>query len=446
MAEKNRVIWNEGLFIRPHHFQQEAKYVEYLLDQKSNHTSEFLFGFQSLELDQEYLSFGKLGIQKANGAMPDGTVFNIPEEAPPPAPLTISETSMINQIVYLCLPLRSNGVLDVNPNDNFGQTRYAQNEIEIKDTFSQGGDYSAIDIAKVNLRLMLESEDRSNYSCIAVARIIDKKTDNSIEIDKEFYPASLSLHAIPPLKQFLEEIAYLMRERSRNIASRVGSPSQAGVADVTDFMMLTVLNRLHPYFMHLSRIKHVHPERFYAALVSACGELSTFIGDKKMPDEFIPYDHASPHKAFIPLENNLRRMLGTVMQAKAIPIPITQQKFGVYSAAIHESGLIDSADFILAVRASAATEAIRARFTQQTKISSLEKINELINLQLPGIPLIPLPVAPRHLPYHAGFTYFQLDKNDTSWKMMDNSSGFGFHLAGEYQDLEMEFWAIRTNE
>jgi type VI secretion system protein ImpJ len=446
MAEKNRVIWNEGLFIRPHHFQQEAKYVEYIVDQKTSHVSEFLFGFQSLELDQEYLSFGKLGIQRASGSMPDGTVFNIPEEAPPPAPLTISETSMINQVVYLCLPLKSNGVLEVNPSDSLGQSRYVQNEIEIKDTFSQGGDYGAVDVAKVNLRLMLESEDRSNYSCIAVARIIDKQTDNSIAIDQAFYPASLSLNAIPQLKQFLEEIAYLMQERSRNIASRVGSPSQAGVADVTDFMMLITLNRLYPYLMHLSRIKHVHPENLYASLISACGELSTFIGEKKMPDEFFPYDHASPHSSFIPLENNLRKMLGTVMQAKAIPIPVTPQKFGIYSAAINEKSLISSADFILAVRASAATETIRARFTQQTKISSLEKINELINLQLPGIPLIPLPVAPRHLPYHAGFTYFQLDKNDVSWNMMNNASGFGFHLAGEYQDLEMEFWAIRVNE
>jgi type VI secretion system protein ImpJ len=444
MAAKNRVIWNEGLFIRPHHFQQEAKYTEYLVKQKSNHICEFLFGFHNLEINQEYLSLGKLGIQKAKGSMPDGTVFNIPEEDPLPLPLSVNDASIINQVVYLCLPLKSDGIADINPNEKLGQTRYLQESIKTKDTFSQAGDYSTLDVAKVNCRLMLESEDRSSYSSLAVARIVDRQADNSLTLDKKFYPVGLSLNAIPALKKFLEEMASLMHGRSRNISERVGSPSQAGVADVSDFMMLATLNRLHPYFIHLSQMQHVHPERLYGALVSACGELSTFIGESKMPDTFVPYNHSLPHTCFIPLENNLKEMLGTVMQLKAVPIPVVEQQFGLYSAIVNDLGLLSSSSFVLAVRANVSMETIRAKFTQQTKVASLEKINELINLQLPGISLIPLPVAPRHLPYHAGFTYFQLDQNEDAWQMMNGASGFGFHLAGVYQELEMEFWAIRS--
>lgn len=446
MGSKNRIIWNEGLFIKAHHFQQEAKYVENLVNQKVEMINDFLIGFQSLMIDQEYLSFGKVGIQSAKGVMPDGTLFDIPAETPPPDPLTINDTAMINQVIYLCVPLKSDGVTEISPMEHKGQRRYVQDTIEVKDTFSESGDYAKINVAQVGLKLMLEKDDRSSYNSLAIAKILDIRADNSVELDPLFYPVSLSLSAIPSLKKSLEQIAGLMRERSTYIGLRVGNPTQGGVADVTDFMMLTSLNRLHPLMIHLSKLNHLHPERLYSSLIEACGELSTFFSETKVPDEFAPYNHAQPHLTFVPLIRSMQIMLEAFIHPRAQSIAIVQQEFGIYSASFTPGSsisLVDD-DFILAVKANASTESIRNQFTQQTKISSLDKIVELINLQLPGIPLISLPVAPRHLPYHAGFTYFQLDKNDPSWQVMQNSTGFAFHIAGAYQELEMEFWAIRS--
>ncbi|MGN6447358.1 MAG: type VI secretion system baseplate subunit TssK, partial [Brucella intermedia] len=81
---------------------------------------------------------------------------------------------------------------------------------------------------------------------------------------------------------------------------------------------------------------------------------------------------------------------------------------------------------------------------QQAKVTSMERLGELVSLQLPGIPLLPLPVAPRHLPFHAGFTYFQFDRSHPSWQMMRETAGFGFHIAGDYPEMELQFWAIRS--
>ena len=67
----------------------------------------------------------------------------------------------------------------------------------------------------------------------------------------------------------------------------------------------------------------------------------------------------------------------------------------------------------------------------------------MVHLQLPGVPLHALPVAPRYLPYHSGFMYFQLDKTSPYWKSIASSAGFGFHITGNYPGLEIEFWAIR---
>ena len=99
---------------------------------------------------------------------------------------------------------------------------------------------------------------------------------------------------------------------------------------------------------------------------------------------------------------------------------------------------------MLAVSARMPGEALRSRFPTQVKIGPVERIRELVNLQLPGIPLRPLPVAPRQIPYHAGYTYFELDRNNEFWKQLTNSGGFAFHIAGEFPELELEFWAIKS--
>ncbi|MGL4957958.1 MAG: type VI secretion system baseplate subunit TssK, partial [Plesiomonas sp.] len=102
------------------------------------------------------------------------------------------------------------------------------------------------------------------------------------------------------------------------------------------------------------------------------------------------------------------------------------------------------AEFVLAVRARMPQEQLRKQFQQQTKIASSEKIRELINLQLPGIPLLPLPVAPRQLPYHAGYSYFQLDRQSPAWQMLVQGNTLAFHIAGSFPELDMQFWAIRS--
>ncbi|MNG07430.1 hypothetical protein D3C84_907300 [compost metagenome] len=116
------------------------------------------------------------------------------------------------------------------------------------------------------------------------------------------------------------------------------------------------------------------------------------------------------------------------------------------SAELNDKRLLDNAEFILAVRAKLPLETLRQQLPRQIKISSTEALGQLVSLQLPGIPLIALPVAPRHLPFHAGFSYFELDRHDPAWQSLNSGSGFGFHIAGEFPDLELQFWAIRSEK
>jgi type VI secretion system protein ImpJ len=52
-------------------------------------------------------------------------------------------------------------------------------------------------------------------------------------------------------------------------------------------------------------------------------------------------------------------------------------------------------------------------------------------------------VVPRHLPYHAGFSYFQLDQQHPDWSRLAMGTQLAIHIAGEFPGLELQLWAIR---
>ncbi|WP_454725138.1 MULTISPECIES: type VI secretion system baseplate subunit TssK [Cupriavidus] len=445
MTSKNFIVLSEGTFFEPQHFQQLVRAFENHANERVSGVFPYPYGFRELQINHEFLAFGKFAITRARGVMPDSTVFDIPHDQPPPEPLVITDDAADNQTVYLTLPHKSEGELEIRWPGRYGNARYVMRSEEMRDTHSENGSDRAVDVAVPNLKLALEREDRSAYTGIAVARILGRRPDGSLLLDDGFYPTSLSVHAIPPLGRFLSEIATLMRERARTIGMRIGSPGQAGVADVTDFLLLKTLNRLHAQLQHLSRQPNAHPIEIYRTFLTACGELATFMEENRLPPDYAAYHHDDLRVSLQPLEAALRRYLGTVLQPRAVSLPIVRQQYGVLTAAIPDGTLLESAEFILAVSAQMPVEKLRQLFLQQIKVASLEKLNELVRLQLPGIPLMPLPVAPRHLPYHAGFTYFQLDRSHPSWQqMMRNTAGFGFHLSGDYPGLQLEFWAIRN--
>lgn len=443
MSSRNRVIWREGLFIKPQHFQQQQRHSDYALHARLSALSDYFYGLQSLAINEDYLGFGRIALVGATGILPDGTVFNIPNDDMLPTPLEITDASVANQKVYLALPLSVSGVNEVGQGGQVA-TRLQAHRHDVRDLHSEGGDVVSLEVGRVSLRLMLEREDRSAYASLAIARILDKRPDGGLVLDPNFMPCSISVSAIPTLKRFLGESAGLVAERARSLSQRIAAPGQQGVADVAEFMMLQLLNRAQPQLSHLARLGTLHPERLHELLVQLCGELMTFTDESRLPSEFPAYRHDDQQVSFEPVMLALRQALSTVLSPRAVSIQLRKHQYGIMVAMVNESELMKSADFVLAVRARMPQEQLRKQLLQQTKVASSDKIRELISLQLPGIPLLPLPVAPRQLPYHAGYSYFQLDRQSPAWQMLAVSNTLAFHIAGDFPELDMQLWAIRS--
>jgi type VI secretion system protein ImpJ len=228
------------------------------------------------------------------------------------------------------------------------------------------------------------------------------------------------------------------------LAGRMTQTGSGGVSEIADFLMLQTVNRNEPVLAHLARTSLLHPEHFYEVALALSGDLAIF-RETRRGTRFGPYIHDDLAVSFQPLMDDLRRSLSMVLEQSAIRIELHDRKHGVRVAVISDVELQRNATFVLAVTSSMPGEALRTRFPTQVKIGPVERIRDLVNLQLPGVSLQPLPVAPRQIPFHTGASYFELEtRNSDLWRQLEQSGGVAMHIAGEFPGLELAFWAIRS--
>lgn len=442
MSLENKVVWFEGMFLQPQHFQQHDRYMENLLQQKLAVISKHFWGFTELSLDLELLPIGKIGILSARGIFPDGTPFNIPRNDKSPTPFLIPE-GMNNTKLFLAIPLRQSGTAEAGNETGQQPYRYHVQDFEVLDNVMGSSQSAQVQVGALACRILSEHDNRSGYSCLEITKVLESRTNQQITLDKGFLPTVLDVQTAPALSSLITEIHGLLHHRGVMLASRLTDTQQAGTAEIVDFMLLQLVNKYEPLFHYLGCKTPLHPEELYQMFLQLMGEMATFTNDKRRPIEPPVYRHEDLFNTFKPVIAELRHALSMVLEQNATAIKLEQRAHGVWTGQILDRELIKTCNFVLAVYADIPSENVRTRFPSQVKIAPVEQIRTLVSRALPGINLNPIAVAPRQIPYHANFSYFAVNTRHELWQQLVNSGGIAFHVGSEFPGLKLELWAIR---
>ena len=443
MAWSSKVVWSEGMFLRPQHFQQQERFFEFFAHARALPMEGFFWGFRELRLDADALALGRVAIASAQGILPDGTPFHVPANGAAPEPLEIAPADK-DQLVFLSIPLaRQQAEAVTFGDDSRSLARYRVSESDVPDVNSSGGEPALVQLGEMRLRLLRQSEMTDASIGLKVAHVVERRPDNQVVLDRAFIPPILASGLHDVLGNFTRELEGLLHQRGEALAARVAHPGKGGISEVGDFLMLELVNRWEPVVRHWTSVPTLHPERLFAGMLQLAGDLCTHTRPNRRPGNYPAYDHDNLALCFAPLMADLRTSLSMVLEQGVIPIELQDRSHGVRVAIMPSPDLVRTASFVLAVSAAVPPEVVRARFPAQVKIGPVEKLRDLVNLHLPGVGLRPLPVAPRQLPYNAGYNYFELDTTHELWKQLDRSGGMGMHIAGEFPELALEFWAIR---
>lgn len=428
--------------MRPQHFQQQERYLEHCIHERNLVSEPYYWGFKALEIDSASLAIGKLRLLEAEGLLPDGTPFSFPALSAGPEPKGFAEGA-VGDIVYLALPLRRPGVEETVFEDTPDSlARYSVGDEEVPDCNSMGGEPAELQTGIPRFRLLLGKELTESWTALPVAKVIECKSDKQLVLDKNFIPAILRSGCHPVFHAWIVESLGLVYQRADMLGERLNQPGRGGVSQVSEFLMLQMLNRYQPLLWHMVNCSKQHPEYLFTLLIQIVGELATFSKTRR-PEELPRYNHNDLQSCFAPLMLKMRESLSQVLEQTAIQIDLIEKNYGIYVGQVRDKTLLGSSSFIISAHASMSADQLRTQFLSQVKVGPTSKIRDLVNLHLPGIKLNPLPIAPREIPYHAGYNYFEMECSGDLWGEIKSSGAFAMHISGEFPQLELECWAIR---
>src|SRR5215216_5727366 len=177
MSTYSKVIWTEGLFLQPQHFQQQDRYFERYVESRCQALVPHSWGFTEIELEQDFLSIGKFALRRAAGVFPDGTPIRMPDDDPLPPAIEIGPQHR-DQIVYLAVPLRRSGGPDVSGVD--GLARHEVRELEARDATSGAPDAAVLEVGALRTRLLLADDVTDAYACLPLAHIVECRADRRV--------------------------------------------------------------------------------------------------------------------------------------------------------------------------------------------------------------------------------------------------------------------------
>lgn len=442
-ALRQRVVWSEGMFLRPQHFQQLERHIERYVQVRCRPLQGLFWGFDTLEIDREALGLGKVALVAASGIMPDGTPFDLSHPHERPQPLDI-DAQVKDELIVLALPLWRGGAEEVSfGGDGDALARYLVHEQEIADVNTIALEPALLQIGRLNVRLMRASELTGDWQALGVLRVVERRAGGQLSVEADYIPPRLVVQRDPVLSAYVRELHGMLAQRGDALAQRLSQPGAGGVSEVADFLLLRLINRYLGMTWHAQQNVATHPEALFRDWLALACDLSTFTAASRGLQVLPVYEQDDLRSTFASLMVELRRSLSTMLEQNAIRIELRDTDGGVRVATVPDPDLRRHAGFVLAVRADMPADALRLRFPAQAKFGPVERIRDLVHLQLPGIGARLLPVAPRQIPYHADHAYFELEKGNELWKQFDRSGVLALHLAGEFPGLSLELWAIR---
>jgi type VI secretion system protein ImpJ len=214
------------------------------------------------------------------------------------------------------------------------------------------------------------------------------------------------------------------------------------MSEAANFWFLHTVNAYIPQLMHLHHHPEVHPESAFLVLAQLAGELTTFASEGH-PKDLPLYVHESPAETFSAMEKRILDLMGTIIPTRCAPIPLERVRDSLFTGKLRDDRLVEAGQLYLAVMAEVPEEKLIKEVPLKAKISSSDRVDQLIAAALRGLLLRHLPTPPAEIPVQPGRQYFQLDKSGEHWEAIKKSRSIAFYVPPEFKGLKLELMSVK---
>lgn len=446
MRQMQGVLWSKGLLLSPQHLQLHDRYFEDQLGFQIGALATYPWGFSSLQVDPEAVEGGVLTVPQASGILEDGLLFDFPEADPAPDSKTLDgywKADQRSMLAYLAIPEYRQGDRNVSAEGPGARTRYSA-EVAYRRDENSGVAERPVEVARKNLRLLVEGESMEGVIALPVARVL-RDPNGAYSLDPSFIPPLLDYSASDHLVGLVRRIDSILVGKGTDLGRlrRERSAGLAGfsAADIPNFWLLHTVNSHLPEIRHLLGSGPHHPLDLFSVLLSLAGALTTFSADIH-PGELPTYTHDDLSGCFGALDETIRDLLDTVIASHAVSIRLQEVEPSVYGAPIEEDRHLRAVQAYLAVRSDVADADLVEKAPSFIKVASRDEIQRLFSQSVSGVGLSHVSEPPRALPVKLDFRYFRLDLSDPLWQTVLRSRTVAVWVASQIPSPELELVLI----
>jgi len=440
----SKVVWAEGMYLAPHHFQAQNRYIEDSVHFATAGLWKDAYGFADYQLDSDAIRNGTVALLQARGMFEDGLAFDMKSSDPLPEPCNVVKQfppTASDLVVSLAVPRwvadGQNCSLDDMPGEN---TRY-KGVAKVLHDENTGRDEKSISLGYKNIRLLLGGEGDENCLTLPLARVV-RSGSGYFAFDESFVPPCIRISASEYLTGMLQRLVEILEEKSAVVSQEQqssGDKFQAGMSarHVSQFWFLHAINSSLTPLRHLLLTKHGHPEELFCEMSRLAGALCTF-GMDVHPGSLPPYDHRDPGPSFRLLDEHIRRLLEVVVPSLAITIALQPAERYFYEGDVKDQRCFGRSRWILGIDAKVGEADLISRTMQYVKVCSAKFVPELVKRALPGLTLSHMQVPPTALSAKVDHQYFVISRSGPCWEHIMQSRRVGVYVPGELPAPELE--------
>lgn len=448
MTQTSKVLWGEGLFLRPQHFQQQDQYHEHRLHQTVSATHPYAWGVNALQLDREALSHGTLRLMELALIFQDGEIYSAPDGDELPEVIDLTNIPHAHQTIvyYAALPYVKSFGGNFSPlGQTNNATRYAQTNISTPDLFTQAAE-AELSYLKKSVRLVSELEPRDSLVSIPLLKLRRVST-GGFELDATFVPPSLSIRSAPVLFLQLRRLMDALQAKVNALYGHHREPSKNVIefrsGDISSFWLLHTASAAFASLTHYFHNPALHPERLYEQLLGLAGALMTFSKGYALGD--LPaYDHANPGPGFAKLNAIIRDLLDTVISSRYFAIALTETRPSHHLGILDSGKIDDKTAFYLAVSANIPALELVDIVPVRFKIGAPDDVDKFVLSALPGVKVSHSPQVPAALPVRPDTYYFALENKGALYERMLQAQSIAIYVPSGIQDLKLELLAVSS--
>ena len=446
MPGSNRILWGEGLFLRPQHFQQHALFIETAIARNLQQTHGNPWGVRHVKLDGEALKGGVLRLQALDVVFRDGTNVDAPRDNPLPLTRDLADIPRIGTetTVYACLPaINAFGGNCASCDDLTSRPpRYLTSRRQIPDLYTEALE-ADVTTLHANVRLLTEEENRDGHLSVPLCRIV-KNANGAWSVALDFIPPLVGIAGSAHLAMMLRRLLDILLVKSDALAARhrerVKSIVEYGTSDIASFWLLHTVNRSFPLLNHFLTTR-THPEILYTSLAQLCGELMTFSSELTLK-EIPPYQHENLSEVFGRLDTIIRELLGTVVSNRYATIPLDNTRPSFYIGRLDSERLVENVDYYLSISSEQPTAHVLEMAPLKLKAGSPDDVEKILNSALPGVRLVHAAQTPTALPVRVGNHYFTLEPQGQIFERMRQARSICIYVPQALLEFKLELFAV----